>query len=392
MVPKEVAFLMFERLCFSLCFGLTILFPKMLITAGYDLTDYGSISSWSSLLAIISLLIYPLIQRFVGDKRIDFISGIGFVFASIIAVYSWENSSFSYTVGLIVYSIYVLSWVLHFTRGSIVLVSNTALSSRKQFLMLYATVSAAGICLGPIIGKNLLLYLDNYSLIFISILFFSSLNLMTTFIRKRDFTVENLALKPKVNLMGHLRGYLNSRSPIYVITIFICITAYTGLINFQIIYSELESINSDWFYIFWFVGLILSRILFGRFVAQVENEILIYVSLSIYAIGTIGMLFVVHSVILYMLVSTLLGVSFGVIYPVVQEEVIKKATEETKEFAQVCFSLAYFSALYFMPKLHSYLISEFGFEMFWTSLGALLVCTLISLALIHKFLASMSDK
>jgi len=146
---------------------------------------------------------------------------------------------------------------------------------------------------------------------------------------------------------------------------------YTAMINLQTTFAAAQGIDYTVFYFFYSLAVVLSRFFLSKPLSKIAPRSAIFY-LMLLMIGSLALMFgAEYSLLAYAVGSLLLGVSYGLVYPIVQAQATNHAPTSLQPQTLVYFSLSYFFAVYLFPYLGAAIAIGHGY-------GALLWVLILS--------------
>lgn len=134
-----------------------------------------------------------------------------------------------------------------------------------------------------------------------------------------------------------------------------------------------ESYQHISFLAFYSISVILSRILFGGVLSSKNPVKYLPLMLVLMSTGLVIIIFNHHNDYIYMLSSSLIGVSYGLAYPLIKTYAVKTSESNDRHQAIAFFTLSYFFGVYFFPLVASFLF------IYYSTNGYLLLLLTISI-------------
>ncbi|MEP3299995.1 MAG: MFS transporter [Pseudoruegeria sp.] len=365
-----------ERILHAICMGAATLLPAYLLKRGLNEVYFGTISAISAIFAILIILSLPILLRHIRVERLSQLSGL-FLFSGYASLlYAEFTPNALEPLGYIGFPLISAGWVTHFTLGSIKVSGASSDETRQQNFMIYAAFSTLGISLGPVVGNLILATYDSYSILF------GSLMVMAVFGGLSSIATMGLNSSPPAsNSQSHRDGMLSLiRSPamFFVVMVFLQSAIFTIIINFQVVFGELNGLHSSAFFICWAAGIMVPRFVLRKWIVRMDNRIVLPFLTGCLALALFTLAIGPTSNILYGITATALGVFYGLSYPIVQAETVKFASPNTRSFFLVAFSMGYFVSYYVTPLAAGVLVSVKGYNSLFAVAGGIAIVMVIA--------------
>lgn len=158
-----------------------------------------------------------------------------------------------------------------------------------------------------------------------------------------------------------------------MILVFMGACIFSSMMNFQSFLAESRELNFAYFYISYTFSVIFCRFTLTKTVNSFPTEIMIGLLLFVMTLSLFLIKFV-NSNFYYIFPSALLGLSYGLVYPLIQNVSVKNAKSESQRKKNLTFfSLFYFIGVYIFPYVYSLTLSRLGFG---ASLNLLIIISL----------------
>lgn len=155
------------------------------------------------------------------------------------------------------------------------------------------------------------------------------------------------------------------------------------MMNFQFVFAKEKNLNFSIFYISYTFSLLFARFYLAKFILKLSQQLAMIGLLFIMLIA-LCLFLVTTNNIFYIVPSSLLGISYGLVYPLIQTQMVKDIDAEKRSIYLTIFSLSYFIGVFGYPYLFSLGLDSGGV------LGSFLV--LISLCVLDIVFACLLFK
>jgi len=160
---------------------------------------------------------------------------------------------------------------------------------------------------------------------------------------------------------GALRQIFASDAKYGFLMVFLGACVFSTMMNFQTTYAETSGLDFSVFYICYTAAVIGSRFLISGVVNRREPMRMTILLLALMCGALVMFQFIGQSTLVYGAASVVLGVSYGLVYPLIQAQTVNAVREQLRSRTLVYFSLAYFLAVFGFPLLGGRVIVEAGY-------------------------------
>ena len=140
--------------------------------------------------------------------------------------------------------------------------------------------------------------------------------------------------KPTANRTFHWKNFIEPGAVPISLTALLLSFAYSGLLSFIPVYAkELGMMEvSSYFFVIYAIMIVVSRPFTGRLFDRMGENIVVYPSIVLYAIGLI-LLSQAHTPIMFLVASGVIGLGYGSVFPSFQAIAIKSSPTERRGLA-----------------------------------------------------------
>ncbi|MFT7387697.1 MAG: MFS family permease [Candidatus Endobugula sp.] len=271
-----------------------------------------------------------------------------------------------------------LGWSIFYAAGPMLILESVEKSNRGRYISLISVCIVCGTATLPItydyatylkLSIKELFFITFYISLICSVFCMITGKLFTS-IEKKTGVVDKNTHKKNVSFFEAFGT--NAKYSLVMVLLGACI--FSSMMNFQTSYAEYKGLNFSIFYFIYMVSVISSRIFFGG-VLSAKNPIApTPILLSIMLLGLILMLFNEGDSVLYAICAIFLGVSYGLVYPLIKTYAVNSVDTDDARNMVAYFTLTYFFGVYFFPLLGGVVIKNGGYESFIMLL--ILICTI----------------
>ncbi|WON79014.1 MFS transporter [Serratia sp. UGAL515B_01] len=171
---------------------------------------------------------------------------------------------------------------------------------------------------------------------------------------------------------------LSKFASIPMLMVFLGACIFSSMMNFQSIIAINKGLDFSYFYISYTISVIFARFLLTDVVLNLFREKTMMVLLFVMCVS-IALFMLIESNYQYLIPSSLLGISYGLLYPLIQTSAVKDAQNDTeRKTILTAFSFSYFIGVYGFPYFFSLVYSEYGHNFAFLILLAVSVLELVS--------------
>ena len=256
-----------------------------------------------------------------------------------------------------------VGWALFFTAAPIALSTFVPGESRSMYFSVLAGFNALGMGLAPVLGDYLRSASVPFSTIFVTATGLSvvSAALFLLLARKLNGSTAPLGRADRGgSVLGPWRAVLASPARPLFVMVFLGACVFTSMQSFNSTYAGSHGLNYAVFYGAYTLGVIVPRFTVSGFVARQNPRRTTVVLLALMCLSLTGFLAVNSSPLVYGASSALLGVSYGLVYPLIQAQAVAVSEADVRHWVLSYFSLAYFVAVFGFPLVAGAVIVHFG--------------------------------
>jgi len=378
------AFVYLGCLCIASAYGLFFTLPLHVKALGGDEAVVGSIlfaGAFGTLLCVgftnqIMAIWRPHVSVAVG--------ALCYAAGAMIFVLVHTISPLYYAAGFLLGA----GWGLTFTIAPIMLSGLVSDANRAVFFSVLSAFYAIGMGLTPVLARYLLGVGVPHWQIFVGAMLFAVASAMLFYTAGRQ--LHHIVGPTREPLPGGeweaLRMIAASPAKYPLLMVFLGACVFSSIMNFQTTYAASKGLNFSVFFVWYTAAVIGARFLVSGFVNRREPmkatiALLVLMCLSLVLFAAIS-----TSTVLYAVSSLLLGLSYGLVYPLIQAQAVNCSDERVRSRTLVYFSLCYFFGVFGFPIIGGYIIVTGGY---WALLIALLAMAGLELAVaVWRYLTS----
>jgi MFS family permease len=342
-------------------YGLTLLLPALVKAAGGSEAQTGLIY-WCGALGALGALVGGgrLTPRIGAGRAAALGSGLYTLAAGILAG-TGPRGAGSCAAGVLLGA----GWALVFTSSPIIASSTAGAAQARTRFQVLAGFNALGIGTGPIAGQLLVAHgLPGRGVFALAAVL--SLAAGVLFCRPAGL------LPPagyragtetaRCGVIGPVRLILASRSRPFLLMVALGACVFTTMTTDQAALAASRGLSSQVFFACYTLGVIIPRFTVTRVLARTGSGWATTALLAGMCLSLGGFLLPGRDLILYAASSALLGLTYGLAYPLIQGRAADGAPPGLRQWALWYFSVAYFAGLYGFPLLAGTIITRFGYQ------------------------------
>lgn len=269
--------------------------------------------------------------------------------------------SFLYVIGGFLLGV---GWALAFTISPIMLSGLVTDANRAVLFSVLSAFNALGLGLAPITAQQLLGAGVAHSHIFLMAILLSVASAGLFYAAGR--TLSRIVLPHYETVSGgETEAFLRIlRSPaIYpLVMVFLGACVLSSMFNFQTTFAQSEGLNYSIFYTCYTAAVIAGRFLVSGFVSRREPMKMTILLLAVMVLSMLAFSVTAANVPLYALSSLLFGLSYGLVYPLIQAQAVNASDASLRTRTLVYFSMAYFIGFFGFPLIGGRIIVTGGYR------------------------------
>lgn len=270
-------------------------------------------------------------------------------------------------------------WGLAFTIGPILLSSIVSDEKRAVYFSFLSAFNALGMGISPVAARHLLDMGVSHSALLFSAVVLASTSAAVFFAAGRR--IGRITVPERGSIAGGERAaasrILRSDAKYGLIMVFLGACVFSTMVNFQTTYAQVSGLDFAVFYICYTAAVIGARFVLSGYVNRQEPQRMTVALLTAMCVALGLFTLVGQSAVLYGLASAMLGVSYGLVYPLIQAQSVNAVDRQVRSRTLVYFSLAYFLGVFGFPLVGGQIIVHGGYQ---TLLALLILIALGELA------------
>lgn len=358
--PSLPALLYCASLSIATAYGFLLLLPAYLKHIGGDEAEAGRILACGAVGAIFAVILTGRFCERVGPSAAAATGSAIYTVATGGVWLSSQMTGYLYLAGVLL----GVGWALFFTAAPIALSTFVPAKTRSMYFSVLAGFNALGMGLAPVLVDYLRSAVP-YSTIFLTA---TLLNVVSTALflllaRKLNGSTPALGRADRDgSLLGPWRAVLASPARPYFVMVFLGACVFTTMQSFNSTYAGSHGLNYSIFYGAYTLGVIVPRFTVSGFIARQNPRRTTVVLLALMCVSVAGFLTVNGNPVVYGVSSALLGVSYGLVYPLIQAQAVSVSDATVQHWVLSYFSLAYFVAVFGFPLLAGVVIVHWGYQ------------------------------
>jgi MFS family permease len=340
-------------------YGLTLLLPAFVKAAGGGPAQAGLIYWCGALGAGAALILSGRLAERAGAGWSATAGAVVYAAATGIMAGGGVLGGDAYAAGLLLGA----GWALFFTSAPIAVSSMVGARPASPCFLVLAGFNALGMGAAPIAGQLLVQHGWSYRAVFAlaALLSVGSAVLFCGPARHLRRPAAAQARGARRDLTGPLRLVLASKARPFLLMVLLGACVFTTMTAFQPGFAASTGQSAPVFYAFYTLGVIVPRFTVTRLLARWCPAATTTVLLAGMCLSLAGFMLAGHNRVLYAVSATMLGVSYGLAYPLIQARAVDGVPVELRHWTLWYFSLAYFAGLYGFPLVASLVITLGGY-------------------------------
>ncbi|MEK7990920.1 MAG: MFS transporter [Thiotrichaceae bacterium] len=349
----------------------------------YVLLDYTQVAlsgnpmmfgKFLTISGIVTILLVGYSGRLAKSYQANIVAGIG----SILCGVGMFGLSFINEVNYIYYiaAFFIgLGWSFYYASSPMIVLSPTISEEDKG-----KYVSLISVCV--VLGTSSLPILHNITsstIEFRSLFIFSGL---MAFIGGISFIYVGILFKLKPskstceNIGNNYRPWrTEAMYPFAMVFLGACV--FSTMMAFQTSYASERGLSYAVFFAAYSLSVIFSRILFGGVLTKNNPINNLTKILLVMLAGLVLMIINSGYTVIYIISSMLIGISYGLAYPLIKTYSIKVSKPEDRHQVLAFFTLSYFTGVYFFPIVASGLLVNFSSNAYLIALISIVACYML---------------
>lgn len=157
-------------------------------------------------------------------------------------------------------------------------------------------------------------------------------------------------------------GRLFSGLALYpIVMVFLGACVFSSMFNFQTTFAEHHGLNYTVFYLAYTLVVIVARFTVAGSVGRMQRDLSTIGLLATMSLAIGGFLIVGDNNTVYAIAAALLGIGYGLVYPLIQAQAVSATCPEQHILVLTVFSVSYFVGIFAFPLVSGTVIVEFGY-------------------------------
>jgi MFS family permease len=350
-----------ERLLVSLSTGIFALLPLYFVEQGRNEVFFAQIFAAGAVSTLVVVALSSYLIKCFGLRKLAPSGAALYGLGAALFVSSTTLDDWSYVVASLLLG---AGWGLEFTYGSICLSSTVKEENRSYYFNIYAAFSQLGVGMGPLVCSFLQRYLDSsfhqlFALAFILCFIGFAISLYVSMCAP---FYGDANIPASSSTFGDFIVVIRSDSFYFCVMVMLGACVYSTMINLQTTYARASQVPYEVFYFFYAMSVVISRFSLGKTIAAIPPSRAIGGLLILMILSLLVLLQSGQSWFLYGSGAVLVGISYGLVYPIVQGEASNRAAPSLRTQTLALFSLFYFIAVYLFPYAGALIAVNFGYR------------------------------
>ncbi|HKS50077.1 MAG TPA: MFS transporter [Amycolatopsis sp.] len=354
-----VALLYSGSLSIAIAYGFLLLLPAYLKYIGGDEAEAGRILACGAVGAIVAVALTGRFCERVGPSAAAATGSAVYALGTGAICLSSQVSAYLYLAGVLL----GVGWALFFTAAPIALSTFVPGDARGRYFSVLAGFNALGMGLAPVLGDYLRSVSVPYSTIFLAATVLNVASTLFFLLLARKFDGSWPRSRPgQGTVLGPWRTVLASPARPFFVMVFLGACVFTAMQSFNSTYAASRGLSYSIFYGAYTLGVIVPRFTVSGFIARQNPHRTTIVLLALMCLSVAGFLAVNGNPLVYGFSSALLGMSYGLVYPLIQAQAVAVSEADVEHWVLSYFSLAYFAAVFGFPLVAGAVIVHWGYQ------------------------------
>jgi|GEM_PF-2899614 len=360
--------------CFliSCSYGFIYLLSLFVSNYGGDAINVGAVLAIAGVVTLMCVGFSGAIAQKIGAVNVCMFGSICCALGFFLIDQAHGLSLLFYSSGLFV----GLGWSFYYAASPMIITNQVADQSRGKYLGHIAAFVVLGTGCGPILGKYLLANDVPVAAIYSYPAMIAMFAALMFFIQKPLWREElkNQTQGKQFNLITIITS--EAKYPLVMVFLGACI--FSSMMNFQTLYANTRQLDYIVYYAAYMFSVVGSRLVFSGLLTHKNPISASPYLLLLMCVGLLAMLLNTHSEIIYALSAMALGISYGLVYPLIKTYAVNVTATHLRHEVLAYFTLAYFIGVYLFPLLGGFVIRIGGEKSF---LGLLLGICIVDMAI-----------
>lgn len=356
----------------SFAYGFIYVLPLYTLNLGGNAVNVSFFLTCAGCSSILLVGKSGFIANKIGSINLCAISTLVTGIATLILYWIKDINVLYYFSGLLL----GIGWSYFYVAAPIVL--NHWVSDRKRgkHIGLLSAFIVCGTGLAPILANFILengfsihkIYIIPTILLLVLTLafFIFSLKFKTTFVA--DTIIHGSQIKHP------MKSVFKSNAIFAIVMVFLGACVFSTMMNFQTLFALNKHLNYSIYYASYMISVVACRFVFSRIFTKKNVMLPTPYLLICMMVGLIILLLIPAGMNwLYSVSAMLLGVSYGLTYPLIKTYAINSVKDIYRSYVIAYFTLAYFIGVYFFPLIAGPIIDYLGFSAILITLLFLLI-------------------
>lgn len=253
-----------------------------------------------------------------------------------------------------------LGWGMFYVGAPMSLSERISDENRSFWFTRFGAMQMAGIGIGPVI---LNIAIKSYGISIENTFAAVSILSLIASIFLYSFAKSEPIFSNNKNIRTWIRYFplIAQSSAIFpIIMVGLGASVFSGLMIFQTSLVEGTSADPSMFFIVYTIATVLSRVILAPFLKRFQEFKLMIALLLIMSLGVFAMFGVSFYANYQIIAAALVGIGYGLVYPLIQTWVVNSSLPEYRQAALTWFVLIYFIGIFGFPVIGGFLLVHFG--------------------------------
>ncbi len=349
--------------CFTTAtaYGFIYLLPLLILNLGGHITQVGL---FLSIAGVTTISIVGFCGKFAekfGATKVCIAGVSSCLTGFIILNCATHVSYFFYSAAVFI----GLGWSLYYAASPMILNSTITDNQRGKYISNIAAFVVLGTGAGPAMSGMLQQHVSIH-ILFILPIIFATIAIILFYLQRHwwENTSQNNSTELTSKTSPFLLQIMKSEAKYPLIMVFLGACIFSSMMNFQTIYAAERHLNFSIYYTSYIVSVIISRFLFGGILTKDNPFKSTPYLLLLMGTGLLCMLFNNGHPIIYSISAIALGISYGLVYPLIKTYAINVTDPILRKQVIAYFTQSYFIGVYFFPLLGALVLRHFDIKIF----------------------------
>ena len=335
----------------SFSYGVMLTLPMYLNEyLKFPITFSGEVISFGVIGVLLSIILIPFMSKFIKSSNLASLGAL--IYALAILFLLTGNKSIIYFSGLLLGA----GWGVIYTLGPIIVSASSSQEMLSKNFMLISAFNMLGAGLSPVLVKILL----KYNVAIVNIYLLACILAFTSSCVFYFINTNNAKVLIQKSIFFYLKKTLSTKAIIPSMMVLLGACIFSTMMNFQVTIAKHKLLDFSIFYVSYTVSILFSRFFLNKYILLIRRCYAIPLLIIMMTVSLILFIFTDNN-LFYIIPSSLLGVSYGLVYPLIQTEMVANVPESDRGGYLTIFSLFYFIGVFGYPYFFTIFLKNNGF-------------------------------